>query len=538
MRHNQVKLFLICCSLALSCNFQYGFSSTYFNTPVASFKIYLNESITSQGFIFTEETYEWMWNLLLNIWFIGFFFGLWISPLLNDRYGRKIGFICGTSFSLFASVLRFLGIICRIPQLLFVGRIIVSITAAVMYQSLILYIQECSPTHLRGMMSFTSEMSYASMCVLGLALGTDEIFGLKLHYLLGFPIIPCKMLFFSILHSIELRPAGLLAVIVLLPIPETPKFLLITKNNRKAAIKSVQFFHGESVDLQNVLSEIEKEGEEEGSSSLKEIFSTPYLRKATIISCLALQNTVSLWAILLSSTYFLRTVHVQDNISAWSSTAMGIAYAAGTVLGFIIVERLPRRCLLLTFSTLDTLCLVVFVACAAMISIWEWTKYGCLISFLAFGFIYGLKAIGIATGCGLICKNDSSDELPLIIQDFSCFKLIHLCCFRAGVGPVSWILCTELVPQRHRSLIQSLCYSINTIMVVISTFAVLPLYSVVGAYAFLILYIVPSAGCIIYLYKNLPETMGREIYEIVADLKGAKGETRSNDSTSSESLRY
>lgn len=117
-------------------------------------------------------------------------------------------------------------------------------------------------------------------------------------------------------------------------------------------------------------------------------------------------------------------------------------------------------------------------------------------------------------------------------------SLIHLCCFRAGVGPVSWILCTELVPQRHRSLIQSLCYSINTIMVVISTFAVLPLYSVVGAYAFLILYIVPSAGCIIYLYKNLPETMGREIYEIVADLKGAKGETRSNDSTSSESLRY
>uniref|UniRef100_A0A915A5M2 Major facilitator superfamily (MFS) profile domain-containing protein n=2 Tax=Parascaris univalens TaxID=6257 RepID=A0A915A5M2_PARUN len=480
MRRNQVKLFLICCSLALSCNFQYGFSSTCFNTPVASFKIYLNESITSQGFTFTEETYEWMWNLLLNVWFIGFFFGLWISPILNDRYGRKVGFICGTSFSLIASILRFLGIILKIPQLLFVGRIIASITAAVMYQSLILYIQECSPTHLRGMMSFTSEMSYASMCVLGLALGTDEIFGLKLNYLFGFPIIPC-----------------LLAVIVLLPIPETPKFLLITKNNQKGAKKSVEFFHGESVDLQNVLSEIEKESDEESSSSLKEIFSTPYLRKATIISCLALQNTVSLWAILLSSTYFLRTVRVQDNISAWSSTVMGIAYAAGTLLGFLIVERLPRRCLLLTFSTLDTLCLAVFVACAAVSSIWEWTKYGCLISFLAFGFIYG-----------------------------------------AGVGPVSWILCTELVPQRHRSLVQSLCYSINTIMVVISTFAVLPLYSVVGAYAFLILYIVPSAGCISYLYKNLPETMGREIYEIVADLKGAKSEIRCNDSTSSESIRY
>ncbi|KHN73693.1 Solute carrier family 2, facilitated glucose transporter member 1 [Toxocara canis] len=434
MRRSQVKLFFVCCSLALACNFQYGFSSTYFNTPVASFKHYLNESITAQGFTFDEHMYEWMWNLLLNVWFIGFFFGIWLSPILNDRYGRKVGFVVGTSFSLLASILRFLGILFKLPELLFVGRIIVSITAAVMYQSLILYIQECSPTHLRGMMSFTSEMSYASMCVLGLALGTDQIFGLKLSCLLGFAIIPCT-----------------LAVVVLLPIPETPKFLLITKNNRKAAIKSILFFHGDDANVENVLREIEKEGEEKSSSSPKEIFATPYLRKALLIASLAMQNTVSLWSILLSSTHFLRTVKLYGDISAWSSTAMGVTYVMGTIVGFIIVES-------------------------------------------------------------------------------------------AGIGPVSWILCTELVPQRHRSMMQSLCYSINTLMVVISTFTVLPLYGAIGAYAFLILYIVPCTLCIIYLYKNLPETMGREIHEIVADLRGStiSDETAcsSQISVSSELTRY
>ncbi|VDM48328.1 unnamed protein product [Toxocara canis] len=509
MRRSQVKLFFVCCSLALACNFQYGFSSTYFNTPVASFKHYLNESITAQGFTFDEHMYEWMWNLLLNVWFIGFFFGIWLSPILNDRYGRKVGFVVGTSFSLLASILRFLGILFKLPELLFVGRIIVSITAAVMYQSLILYIQECSPTHLRGMMSFTSEMSYASMCVLGLALGTDQIFGLKLSCLLGFAIIPCMLPFNDkaklsktvISTGKQIEQPSTLAVVVLLPIPETPKFLLITKNNRKAAIKSILFFHGDDANVENVLREIEKEGEEKSSSSPKEIFATPYLRKALLIASLAMQNTVSLWSILLSSTHFLRTVKLYGDISAWSSTAMGVTYVMGTIVGFIIVERLRRRRLLLSFATLGVLCLAVYVVCAALNSTWEWTKYGCLVALLLFGFIYG-----------------------------------------AGIGPVSWILCTELVPQRHRSMMQSLCYSINTLMVVISTFTVLPLYGAIGAYAFLILYIVPCTLCIIYLYKNLPETMGREIHEIVADLRGStiSDETAcsSQISVSSELTRY
>ncbi|VDK62861.1 unnamed protein product [Anisakis simplex] len=272
MHLSELKLFCICCSLAFACNFQYGFSSTYFNTPVTSFKHYLNASITQKGFTFNESTYEWVWNLLLNIWFIGFFFGIWLSPILNDRFGRKVGFLFGTVLSLLASILRYLGIIYLLPELLFVGRIIVSITAAVMYQSLILYIQECSPTRLRGMMSFTTEMSYSSMCVLGLALGTDQIFGQKLNYLLGMVIIPC-----------------VLAVLVIVPIPETPKFLLITRNDRKAAIRSMRFFHGSQVDVESVITEIEKETEDKSSSSLKEIATTPHLRKAAVIACCALQ---------------------------------------------------------------------------------------------------------------------------------------------------------------------------------------------------------------------------------------------------------
>lgn len=59
----------------------------------------------------------------------------------------------------------------------------------------------------------------------------------------------------------------------------------------------------------------------------------------------------------------------------------------------------------------------------------------------------------------------------------------------------------------------------NTVMVVISTFTVLPLYSVIGSYAFLILYSIPSFISMLILFRYLPETKGREIHDIVNELK-------------------
>jgi hypothetical protein len=57
-------------------------------------------------------------------------------------------------------------------------------------------------------------------------------------------------------------------------------------------------------------------------------------------------------------------------------------------------------------------------------------------------------------------------------------------------------------------------------MVVISTFSILPLFAVIRAYSFLLLYVIPSAISLIVLFWQLPETRGREIHEIVNELRG------------------
>ena len=57
-------------------------------------------------------------------------------------------------------------------------------------------------------------------------------------------------------------------------------------------------------------------------------------------------------------------------------------------------------------------------------------------------------------------------------------------------------------------------------MILILTFATLPLYNAIGAWSFLGLFVVPSTLTLIYLYFAMPETRGREIADIIADLKG------------------
>ncbi|CAB3405207.1 unnamed protein product [Caenorhabditis bovis] len=450
--------------IAFASNFNYGFSTTYVNTSADEFKNYLN---ASYHFQLTESQYELVWNIFLNFWFIGFFIGIWVSPILNERFGRKVGFLVGNLTAFLAAVARCAAVYWRFPIALIIARFVTSICMAVTYQSCILFLQECSPTHRRGHFSFFSEISYSSMTMIGSLLGTDYILGTHLVWLTAC-VVPFCFVF----------------TILLLFLPDTPKYLLITRNDEVEACRSVRFYHGDEADAKQVLLDIRMEAECESSddsttlTNIKDLFIHSHLRLALILSVSALQNTVGFWALLLSSTFFLENANLDLTIAQWSTTAMLLAYVVGTLTGGVLIERFARRHILLAFTFINNIALLAFVFFAKIRLLIDAMKFGCLASLIFYGFTYG-----------------------------------------TGVGPISWFICSELVPQRYRTSAQSVSYAINTIMVVISTFTVLPLYSAIGSYAFVILYSVPSFISMLILFRWLPETKGREIYEIVNELK-------------------
>jgi MFS family permease len=73
----------------MSSNLQFGYATTYLNTADIAFKDYLNQSLAERSIQMTDNVYIWVWSVILNIWFVGAFIGIWFSPLINDRFGRK-----------------------------------------------------------------------------------------------------------------------------------------------------------------------------------------------------------------------------------------------------------------------------------------------------------------------------------------------------------------------------------------------------------------------------------------------------------------
>uniref|UniRef100_A0A914HQJ3 Uncharacterized protein n=1 Tax=Globodera rostochiensis TaxID=31243 RepID=A0A914HQJ3_GLORO len=58
---------------------------------------------------------------------------------------------------------------------------------------------------------------------------------------------------------------------------------------------------------------------------------------------------------------------------------------------------------------------------------------------------------------------------------------------------------------------------------------ILPAYSAVGVYAFFPLFTAPQLLCLTLLWIYLPETSGREVHEIVDELKRGKKQRKVKD---------
>ncbi|VDK38376.1 unnamed protein product [Gongylonema pulchrum] len=235
-------------------------------------------------------------SVTLNCWFVSQAFGAMLAPLITDSCGRKMAYVIASSIMTLAAVIQYLGTVTLYPELLIAGRALCALCSPLSDAALILYLQECSPLEMRGAFSFLGEIGYGSMCVLGMILGLKNVFGDSLTRLLGFSAIP-----------------QLFGVFFLLLIPETPKYLMITQNDRKGALKSLEFFQGQRKENEAVLDEYLCEAREEGEikkGSLKEIFTTWHLRNAAYLSCMILTLTLPFYPILQSSTYFLLKLEI------------------------------------------------------------------------------------------------------------------------------------------------------------------------------------------------------------------------------------
>ncbi|KAF8372420.1 hypothetical protein PRIPAC_78849 [Pristionchus pacificus] len=410
--------------IAFSCMGSLGFATTFLNTPVEEFKEYLN---ASYGGEMTSEGYNSLWNWIQNSWLLGFFIGMLLSPLLNDRYGRK-------------------------------GRFFSSIASAIAFQSIVLYLQEFPPNEHRGASSYTSDIIFSFFCFVGMTLGTEQLLGDNLSLLMIVQVLICGI---SVLVTVRLH--------------ESPKCLLIKKNDEAATRASIRFFWG----TEHTPSEEEEESSSAQSfKDIVTIFTDPALRKTLLLGLAAVEMTVPLWMFLFNSTDLLLDLNTDKMVSQWTSSGMVIGYFIGSIIGSNLIDRIGRRLLFIPASAIATACIGLVTAAFYLKPIVPHSEYIAVGAMLLYGFIYG-----------------------------------------TGIGSIAWFIAAELSPQRYRSLIQSTVAAVNTIQSATFTFAVMPLYRLFGAWVFLVLFCLVCTICNVYLYWYLPETKGRPIADVTDEIR-------------------
>uniref|UniRef100_A0A7E4VPX9 MFS domain-containing protein n=1 Tax=Panagrellus redivivus TaxID=6233 RepID=A0A7E4VPX9_PANRE len=479
-RNSTIWLFLLGCILTCITNFPSAYVHTATNTAVKSLEHYINSSYAARGLYDIEVTH--ITGIYYSSWYAGQVVGALFSPYITDVYGRKSAYIIATAVMTIACVFQTLATYTSYPELLIIGRVIASMFSPMSDAVLILYLQEVSPTELRGVMSSLMATGYAAMAVLGIVLGTEGVLGYSLTTLLFVPVIP-----------------GVLALIFLAYLEETPKFLAITKDQKDNAKRALRFYRGNISDdeCEAIIDtyDNEKHTDNDKHASFSHVITKKHLRKALSLSFVLLLLTLPFYPILQASTAIYTSIHIPPSIAQISSTITMVALLIACLFAALCLKHFGRVTLIMGFGTLSFLSLAVFSFTAHYSQEFPSLKYA------AFG--------------GVVC---------------------YIICYGLAIGPISYFIATELVPLQYRSSMFCIVFSLNSVLVVAATYLTAIALKHCGALIFLPMFVFPSGMAVIYLGRHLPETKGREINSIVEELKGNKEEKKKNKKTKLEKI--
>lgn len=394
----------------------------------------------------------WMVSSLI----VGAAIGAAFSGVLSDKFGRKkmlmaaaFVFVVGSIGSAFPSTVTEL-IIARL-----IGGIGVGMASTLAP----LYISEIAPARIRGRLVSIYQFAvvtgifvtfFINATIAGIG---DDAWDVSTawRWMLGFGIAP-----------------GILYMLLLLLIPETPRWLMRQKQEVRA-LGVLERMNGREA-AKSELSEIMnlKDGH---TGSIKELF-RPALRLPLIVgvTLAVLQQITGINAIMYYAPEIFKQTGAGTDAALTQTVLVGLVNFAFTLIALWLIDKVGRKALLLVGSTLMTICL--------------------------FAVGYGFH----------------SPDVPGYLILF--FILLYVASFAVSLGPVVWVMISEIFPTRIRgraTAFAALCLWLAD-YAVSQTFPML--LEGVGTAATFWLFAVISLVTVVFCAKAVPETKGRSLEEI------------------------
>ncbi|HET6660083.1 MAG TPA: sugar porter family MFS transporter [Rubrobacter sp.] len=401
-------------------------------------------------------------GVIVSVLLVGAVTGAIAGGPLSDRLGRR-------PVVLLAAIIFAVGAIAAAlaPNVLILifARFILGLGVGLASLIVPLYIAEIAPPDTRGALVSLNQLMIT--------------IGILLSYIVGVAFTPIEG--WRYMFAVAVIPALILGI-GMFTLPESPRWLV--KNGKLDKARSVLLLSRVEADVETEMQqmeEIERIERQQAQVGYKELLA-PWIRPALIVGVgLAIfQQITGINTVI----YYAPTILEKVGFSAGgaiAATALGVgAVNVGfTILAVYIVDRVGRRPLLLI------------------------GLIGMIVSLGLLGVVFSLGATSGAAGLlATIC-------LALYIASFA-----------ISLGPIFWLMISEIYPLNMRGSAMSIAALCNwgSNFIVALIFPVL-LATFGGAGSFW-LFAVLGIVAWIFVYFMVPETKGRTLEEIEADLRG------------------
>ena len=387
---------------------------------------------------------------------LGCLVGAAFAGTLGDAIGRRKALLL--SAGLFAASAGVSAVAPGLP-LFAAGRLIGGVAIGIASVLTPVYIAEVAPAPSRGFLVSVNQLSIVT--------------GILAAYLVDWSLADFgENSWRWMLASAALPALAFLAG--LFAIPESPRWL-IANNQLDRARAVLRRIDAGSVDLE--LERIRAAEREEGDGTWSEVFSTGMRRRLIISVVLAVGSQITgINAILYYGSILAEqnTVGASGNLALKANVAIGLVNFFVTVLAMFLVDRWGRRPMLLVGT---------------------------------FGMFASLG--------GLVVAHYLHLSSPAVL--FGAIVL-YVAFFAFGMGPIPWIVISEIFPNRIRGRAASLATSLLWSATLLITFTFLSAQQAIGLHGVFLVFALVSLAVFAYVLLRVPETKGRSLEDLQTTL--------------------
>ncbi|WP_049902716.1 sugar porter family MFS transporter [Halococcus agarilyticus] len=420
--------------------------------------------VISGALLYIDQTFTlspFLEGVVTSSVLVGAMIGAATGGTLADRFGRR-------RLTLAGAVVFFVGsfgmALSPTIEWLIVWRVIEGVAVGVASIVGPLLISETAPSDIRGALGFLQQL----MITIGILLAYVVNYAFAPEFL---GIIGWRwMLWFGAV------PAAVLAVGTYF-LPESPRWLV--ENDRLDEARDVLSRVRGTDDIDEEIEHIHEVSETEAKGDLSDLLE-PWVRPALVVGVglAVIQQVSGINTIIYYAPTILNNIGFNDIASIVGTVGVGTVNVLLTVVAILLVDRVGRRPLLLVGTGGMTV----------------------MLGILGLGFFLpGLSGVvGYVTLASMI--------------GYVAFYAISL-------GPVFWLLISEIYPLRIRGTAEGVASVFNWGANFLVALTFLPLINRLGeGLSFWLL----GGFCLlafVFVYSHVPETMGRSLEDIEADLR-------------------